>query len=405
MLVKDIIPMLLQNLDDVLHSEDKEDLIYNILCENKPFYMSEGDVQSCNDYVLKEVGGYLYEGYQYCFKKTPMSDVISLIRLIIEPPPKDYNTFLDNDNKYITDIKLIKHWDNRINHIKNKTMTDLEVIRTDGSTGLGLFEQEESPSVGINYRKEIEDVLKRNSKGLHVSDIAAEIFQSQKESIDFKSIEKKVQNICASDAKKRSSDITRVINPKTNKPKKGYYRFVMRKGTTIKIDPTEPVAPLPISVPIATKMTTTFEGKAGECAVMSELLWRGYNVNTFLVDDGVDVVASKNNMFYLLQVKTTQLGTNNRVSIALNEARFESFIGFNICYVIVVRSRVNNIDANLFFIFNNKDIARFINQKRIKKPSGNTINVKIKFINNIPYIYDEEDEDLSTFYLNNWSNL
>lgn len=298
---------------------------------------------------------------------------------------------------------LFKYWDNLIN--QNNAMGNLDIIRSDISDGFGLFEQEESPSVSINFRKEIGDVLKRNPKGLHVNDIAAEIFQSQQENIEYDIIEKKVQNICAQDAKKKSSDITRVINPKTNKPKKGWYRFVVRKGNTIKIAPTDPVSPLPINVPAAPKMATTFEGKAGECAVMSELLWRGYNVNTFLVDDGVDVVASKNNMFYLLQVKTTQLGANNRVSIALNEARFESFIGFNICYVIVVRSRVNNIDTNLFFIFNNKDIARFINQKRIKAPNGNAINVKIKFVNNIPYIYDEEDEDLSTFYLNNWTNL
>ena len=396
MLIRDIPQLILRNIYTILSSVDNNDIIYKILLDNAPYFVKEYDEYSCTDYVLHDVGNYLYEGYWYCFSRVPTSDVISLLRLIKEARPVDYSSFLSNDDKYITNITLLKGWDELIKKVMNELKTN---------EPLALFNSTDVADGGsdVNFRKEIEDVLRRNPKGMHVNEISQII--SENLALAASEVLKKVQNICAADAKKKSSDITRVLNPKTNKPRKGWYRFVVRKGNVVKIDPTTPLAAAPINMPVASKMSTTFEGKAGECAVMSELLWRGYNVNTFLVDDGVDVVASKNNMFYLLQVKTTQLGANNRVSIALNEARFESFIGFNICYVIVVRSRVNNIDANLFFIFNNKDIARFINQKRIKKPNGNSINVKIKFINNIPYIYDEEDEDLSTFYLNNWNNL
>lgn len=41
-----------------------------------------------------------------------------------------------------------------------------------------------------------------------------------------------------------------------------------------------------------------FTGKAGECAVMSELLFRGFNVNRMMVDGGIDLVAFKEGNYF-----------------------------------------------------------------------------------------------------------
>ena len=412
MLVSNITQLLLRNLEDILRSDDKKDFIYNLIHQHAPYYINAKDSHPCDTYVLNAVGDYLYFGSWYSFDKVSTSDIISLIRLIIEPISQNYESFLTNNQEYITNISNLKQWNSLINKKRRDIMGDFEVRENIDAenNGLNLFDATEMPeiisinegSIGtVNYRKEIAEALKQNPKGLHVNDIAKII--SNIYGIAANDVLKKVQSICASDVKKKSSDITRVLNPKTNKPKKGWYRYVIRKGSTIKIAPTNPVATLAPNTPTSSKMATTFEGKAGECAVMSELLWRDYNVNTFLVDDGVDIVASKNNMFYLLQVKTTKLASN-RVSIRLNNARFTTFTGFNIRYIIVIRSQINNIDTNLFFIFNTDDINRFINQKRIKAPTDTDgfINVKIKFVNNTPIIYDTEEEDIS-YYMNKWT--
>lgn len=47
-------------------------------------------------------------------------------------------------------------------------------------------------------------------------------------------------------------------------------------------------------------------GKAGEYLTAGKLLLNGFNVFAGAVDDGIDIVASKDNKFYKIQVKTCQ---------------------------------------------------------------------------------------------------
>ncbi len=44
---------------------------------------------------------------------------------------------------------------------------------------------------------------------------------------------------------------------------------------------------------------SNYLGKGGECLVMGELLFRGFNVNSMMVDEGIDLVACKDNVFFL----------------------------------------------------------------------------------------------------------
>ena len=48
-----------------------------------------------------------------------------------------------------------------------------------------------------------------------------------------------------------------------------------------------------------------YVGKAGEYRVVSELIFRGYNANIISVDDGIDIVATKNDKLFNIQVKTS----------------------------------------------------------------------------------------------------
>ena len=51
---------------------------------------------------------------------------------------------------------------------------------------------------------------------------------------------------------------------------------------------------------------SAYLGKAGEYLTAGKLLLNGFNVFNGAVDDGIDIVASKDNKFYKIQVKTCQ---------------------------------------------------------------------------------------------------
>ena len=84
--------------------------------------------------------------------------------------------------------------------------------------------------------------------------------------------------------------------------KKGVYR--LRKPKQPKPNKVTPVI-IPVENPDDVK--SLYMVTAGEMAVCSELLFRECNVSRMSVDDGVDVVAMKNNKTYYIQVKTVQV--------------------------------------------------------------------------------------------------
>lgn len=139
-----------------------------------------------------------------------------------------------------------------------------------------------------------------------------------------------------------------------------------------------------------------YKGKAGECAVMSELLFRGYNVNNMMVDEGVDLVASKNNVFYYIQVKTTVVTEKNRIYCSIKQDRFDSYVGTQIRYIIVARCNMRGQDTNIYFVFDNKDIDKFMYQQLISH-SEDRINIKIEFDDRTgkAIIYDKARQDVS----------
>ncbi len=52
-------------------------------------------------------------------------------------------------------------------------------------------------------------------------------------------------------------------------------------------------------------ISTQYVGKAGEHLVVSELLFKGYNASIMSVDEGLDIVATKGERLYNIQVKTS----------------------------------------------------------------------------------------------------
>lgn len=152
-------------------------------------------------------------------------------------------------------------------------------------------------------------------------------------------------------------------------------------------------------------VTTTYTGTAGEFAVMSELLYQGYNVNSMTVDEGVDIVANKDNRFYFIQVKTAYLDTNLKASFTIKNKRFDIFKDNNdMRYVFVVRFISPNspegkkIAENRYFSFTNVELDRAIDDGIIYK-GDKELSIMIKFEAGsfTPYIYNGNEKMKITY--------
>jgi hypothetical protein len=158
--------------------------------------------------------------------------------------------------------------------------------------------------------------------------------------------------------------------------------------------------------PIST-VDSNYTGRGGECIVMGELLFRGYNVNSMMVDEGIDLVASKNNVFFYIQVKTKTVTQQNKFYFQINQDRFDTFIGTQIRYILVGRCSFNEEDRNIFFKFTNDDILRLQRNRVIPEPAvgSNTLSLKIEYDTRTgkPFMYDGKYKEDVSFYMNNFN--
>ena len=117
---------------------------------------------------------------------------------------------------------------------------------------------------------------------------------------------------------------------KQGKPRQGWFR--------LKID----VAPPVVATVQPPKADKSFFGRAGEYAVMSELLFWGFNASIMAVDDGIDIVASKNNSFFHIQVKTATCQDSEKYQFTIKQDSFKKYNSANMFYVFVMRHETRN---------------------------------------------------------------
>lgn len=141
--------------------------------------------------------------------------------------------------------------------------------------------------------------------------------------------------------------------------------------------------------------SSEYVGRAGECAVMAELMFRGYNANRMMIDEGVDIVAVKRNIYYYVQVKTTFV-KDGRIYCQIGIDRFDHYIDAQIRYVIVARYRDKGEEKNMFFVFTPREIEKYVHDRCIKR-GETSISIKIAFNDKTgePYLYDEKTADIS----------
>lgn len=139
-------------------------------------------------------------------------------------------------------------------------------------------------------------------------------------------------------------------------------------------------------------------GKAGEHAVLSELLFRGYNAALMSVDVGVDIMASKSNETFNIQVKTRNISKQHSAfHFNLRIVSFERHNAGRTFYIFILRENgkldylilplheiEKSIEAEFIHVVGNGKLYRITIKKRDSK------------------IYLGRKENDVTYYLNRW---
>ena len=142
--------------------------------------------------------------------------------------------------------------------------------------------------------------------------------------------------------------------------------------------------------------STQYIGKAGEHLVVSELLFKGFNANIMSVDEGIDIVATRNDKLYNIQVKTANEKYGKYVS-DMNINSYQKHNSSNTFYIFVLRGEETN-----FLILPYVEVQKNIDQKNIlvvdhgKRYRANiTLRDKKIFLGNL--------KNDTTYFNNNWN--
>jgi len=149
------------------------------------------------------------------------------------------------------------------------------------------------------------------------------------------------------------------------------------------------------------KTKNQYTGKAGEHVVLSELLFRNFNAGIVSVDDGMDIVAVKNNKLYNIQVKTANENSYDSYVFDLRISSFEKHNANNSYYIFVLRDK-NKITE--FIIMSQRQIQENIKQSNIKTVNKETrYRLNIKKRDNKIYLGNRSND--ITNILNKWDQL
>lgn len=215
---------------------------------------------------------------------------------------------------------------------------------------------------------------------------------------DEEELKKSFSNAITNDIRNNKKSVFRKVPNKKGGYKKGVYKIKKEKISDKKLI----IAGIKkADGAFMPKVTTTYIGKGGEYAVMSELLFRGYNANIMTVDDGIDIIASKGTKFFYIQVKTTHLNNGKISPPSIKKERFDKYSKHDTYYIFVVRYYYKKTSRNEFLIFKHTDLEKLINTKFIcaDKPSL-AINILIEEDNF--FIHRNGKKENIDYYFNNF---
>lgn len=146
------------------------------------------------------------------------------------------------------------------------------------------------------------------------------------------------------------------------------------------------------------KVDSAFIAKGGEFLVCSELLFREFNASIMSVDKGIDIIATKNNKLFSIQVKTANANDYNTYNFDVRKVSFEREYAGNTFYVFVLKSK----DKTDFIILPLSEMEKKVAQKAIHYVmSHDKYRVKIDVRQDKIYLGNRDHE--IGYYLNNWA--
>lgn len=232
-------------------------------------------------------------------------------------------------------------------------------------------------------------ILEKEPKGLHVTEIIQRAVQDRYVALEEVEIfSRKVQSALAANVKTKEPVFRKT---RIGGRKKGCYGLITKliKPQRIKLEPDNQQAP-----------GTNFFGKAGEYAVFSELLFRGYDASMMTVDDGVDVIALKDNRFFFLQIKTSK-DTNGMFVYNIKKSAFDANLNGGTFYILAARRIIQQRHLCDYVILPSSYLNHLISKGIVTGLNGYTLKLIItdagQFILN-------KGEDVTTF-VNRFSSI
>lgn len=145
---------------------------------------------------------------------------------------------------------------------------------------------------------------------------------------------------------------------------------------------------------------SSYIGRAGEYLVCSELLFRGFNASMMSIDTGIDIVATKDDHLFGIQVKTARLNRFNTYVFDVRKVSFERHNASNIYYIFVLYSetQTNYLIVPCF------EMERKVKERAILEVGhGARYRINIKFREDKVYLGTVDHE--MGYFLNNWETI
>lgn len=204
---------------------------------------------------------------------------------------------------------------------------------------------------------------------MHVDDIAKAIIEKYPHTqVSLEVLSQKVASVLAADVKKRrASSLFSKPKNRSGGLRRGIYRLKVGRQS---------VSKKTFKVPEQPKVSSQFTGKAGEFSVMSELLFFGFNASAMTVDDGVDIVASKAESYFHIQVKTSNISIQNKYQFKVPKRSFGSKDASSTFYVLVMRINEDSRNICEHLVIPSGEIRRLVDRAVIR--DGDSMSISIE---------------------------
>jgi len=213
--------------------------------------------------------------------------------------------------------------------------------------------------------EQVKEVMCEHTGPAHVNDIAHMLLDRfPNMQIKPDKLPNKIASVLSSDARKKraKSSFSKVKN-KSGGFKRGVYR--LKRKPVVKPTPT-----------LTPNITTQYTGRAGETSLIGELLFYGFNASAMAVDDGIDVIASKDNKYFHIQVKTSNPSGNGVFTFSIRKSSFISKDSFRTFYIFVLRNHDEYRYYNDYLILPSNQVRQLVEVDIIKDAQNFSIRIQ-----------------------------